>query len=164
MDIIEVFTDGAAKNNNNKNKIRIGGMGVFFGDNHKLNISAKLDGKVTNQIAELTACILAIKLLVKVYPRKKIKIKIYSDSMYTINCVTKWALTWEKNDWKKKNKKSIENEELIKTLYKLTNKYKVSYVHVNSHLKEPTDKTSIEYFKWYGNDQADKLANLACIN
>ena len=30
------------------------------------------------------------------------KIILYSDSMYTINCATKWAIEWEKNGWKRK--------------------------------------------------------------
>ena len=53
--------------------------------------------------------------------------------MYTIKSVTEWAFKWEKNDWRKSDNKKIANLELIKNLFKLTNKNKIKYIHVRSH-------------------------------
>ena len=40
MKVIEIFTDGATPNNQNKGNVgRTGGVGVFFGDNDPRNIS-----------------------------------------------------------------------------------------------------------------------------
>ena len=54
------FTDGSTLNNQEKGKRR-GGVGVFFGKDDPRNISSPLKEtkyfKVTNQVAELLACI-----------------------------------------------------------------------------------------------------------
>ena len=34
----------------------------------------------------------------------------------------------------------------------------VVFIHVRSHQKEPKDKKSDDWFKWNGNNMADKLA------
>jgi len=160
MSHITVFTDGACKNNNSKSKPRCAGVGVFFDDNSPLNLSQKVEGKLTNQRAELMACLRAIEIVSSNY--SDFKLLIYSDSMYTINCVTKWAPNWIKNGWAKKGG-PIENLDLIKPLYELTNQYNIMYHHINSHLHEPTDKQSEQYTLWYGNNEADRLANMACL-
>ena len=65
-DKIVVFCDGSSLNNNiiSKNKQRIGGIGVFFGENDPRNISEPItDDKVTNITTELLACIKALYIL-----------------------------------------------------------------------------------------------------
>ena len=112
---------------------------------------------------ELKACIHAIKTIIKYTDNKKEKwdLTINTDSMYTINVVTKWAPEWILYGWKRKegNKlKDISNLELVKELYMLSRMYPIKYNHINSHQKEPV-KNSIENWKnWYGNKQADSLA------
>jgi len=155
MDKVCVFTDGSALNNNS-NDTRFGGMGVFFSKDDTRNISKILSGeKITNNVAELSAMILAIESIIKSNDTRQIY--IYSDSMYCIKCITEYAKDWEKNDWKKK----IENLRLIKKLYTLSKLNNVVFKHVNSHIPEPEDKNSEEWFKWYGNKEADKLAKMA---
>ena len=155
---IYIFVDGSVYNNGIKGKA-YGGMGIFVSDNHSLNRSIKLDPseKISNNVAEIKACIEAIKLVKDTYK----KIIIYSDSQYTINCITKWAKLWQHHGWQRRVKTKmveIKNKELIIELYNLYNKYDIRFIHVRSHQKEPNDKNSIEYYKWYGNDMADKLA------
>ena len=41
---------------------------------------------------------------------------IYTDSEFWINVLKKWAPTWERNNWQKKNGE-IKNLDLVKTLY-----------------------------------------------
>ena len=156
---IIIFTDGSVPNNQGTN--RKGGIGVFFGTNYASDISLSLqetkDFKVTNQVCELLACIKGIESINKIKGIIKPNIKIYTDSMYVVNIINCWAKKWEKNNWKKADNKSIQNEHLIKQLYFLSNKYDVKYIHVKAHRKEP-DKMSNDYFIWYGNYMADKLA------
>jgi ribonuclease HI len=52
-----VYTDGACSKNGTRNASA--GIGVFFGENDSRNISAKLLGKQTNNLAELTAIVQA---------------------------------------------------------------------------------------------------------
>ena len=162
MDII-VYTDGSTLNNQHKGH-RKGGIGVFFGNNDPRNKSIKLiesaTNKVTNQVAEISACIEAIESIDK-NTCKSILIK--SDSMYTINCITKWCKTWEKKGWKKSDGKIIENLELIQKLYNYSNKYNVLYEHIKAHKSQPA-LDSPKYADWYGNMMADMLATSASMS
>ena len=47
----------------------------------------------------MTAILEAYKALEEEISKRRIK--IYTDSNYTINCFTKWAGSWEKNGWKR---------------------------------------------------------------
>jgi ribonuclease HI len=153
MDIINIFTDGSCLNNQNKIN-KSGGYGIFFGENDIRNKSIKLTGnKITNQVAELAACLDAIEI---VKNDNKI-IRIYTDSMYVINCITVWCKKWEKNNWINSKGKVVENLELIQKIYNYSKIYKVEFIHINSHMPEP-DKNDINYKYWYGNMMADKLA------
>jgi ribonuclease HI len=149
MSIINVFTDGSCYNNGKKNAIA--GIGIYFGNNDKRNVSERINGKQTNNTAELTAIIKVFDILKEELTQNN-SIIIYSDSEYSINSLTTWAVTWEKNNWKKKNNKQIENIELIKIGYSLLKQYnnvQLSYIRAHTGKK---DTISI------GNEKADELA------
>jgi ribonuclease HI len=148
---MNIFTDGSCINNGKKNSK--GGIGVFFNDNDPRNISERLTcDKITNQVAELTAISKALDI-VKDY---KDIIYIYTDSSYCINIFVNWIKDWEKNNWKKKDG-AIKNLELIQEINNKLKFLTVIFKHVKSHCKEP-EKNNSNYFIWYGNYQADKLA------
>lgn len=175
----EAFTDGSTLGNGFKNAL--GGIGVYFPEavgvnNVSLNYAKFVIenpeyamNKATNNITELLAISIAIQLLTnkfkREYPGKTIdcfRIILYTDSEYSINCITKWAPTWQKNGWQKKTgKKSdreIKNLEIIKKLYRAYTNQRIKFVHVNSHTREPSNKNSVEWQIWYGNEMADQLA------
>lgn len=160
MKSIIIFTDGAVPNNQRIGN-RKGGSGVFFGIDDPRNISfgmkETLSNKVTNQVCELTACIMGLETLVSTEKIGKKDIIIYTDSMYIINSITEWAKNWEKNNWKKADNKLIQNDVLIKKLYYMSKNLKVIYKHVKAHTKSPKPYSD-EYFEWFGNYMADKLA------
>lgn len=175
----EAFTDGSTLGNGGRNAI--GGIGVYFPDPLNLknvalnyakfvieNPSLELKG-ATNNITELLGISIAIQILTgkfkKDHPEEdisKLRIILYSDSEYSINCISKWAPAWERNGWQKKGGKKadrdIKNVELIKKLYKTYTSQRIKFVHVNSHLKEPSNRNSVEWRLWHGNDMADRLA------
>ena len=163
MNTIIIFTDGSVPNNQNKGN-RKGGIGVFFGNDDIRNISYSLDEsptlKVTNQVCELLACIKGIVKLISTQKIEGNNIIIRTDSLYIVNTINDWAKKWEKNNWKKSDNKIIQNEELVKQLYYLSLNLSITFEHVKAHTKEP-NKESPEYFNWYGNYMADKLAVLA---
>ena len=99
--IVNVFTDGSSINNGKKNMIQSGGIGIYIEDT-KEKISKKINGKITNNICEIKACILGIKRILE--RESEFVINIYTDSEYVINSITKWSLNWIKNDWKKYDK------------------------------------------------------------
>ena len=145
--VVNIYTDGSCINNGTK-KAKAG-IGVYFGINDERNISARYINRPSNQRAELYAIIVAIKLL-KPEEIKKCVV-IHTDSMYSINCVTKWYNTWERNNWTTSKKKPVKNLNLIKELYKLIHKYNINLRHIRSH----TSNTDIHS---KGNEKADHLA------
>lgn len=157
--MVIVYTDGSATSKFDINRNRSGGIGIYFEQYPHLNFSKSYKNpNVTNQQMEIKACIKAIKI----YSRNFIndELKIYTDSIYVINLMTKFAHEWKSYDWKRKSGKIIKNIGLIKKLYDLTILYKVCYIKIKSHSPEPTNKDIWDM--WYGNKQADKLALTAC--
>ena len=146
---MNIYTDGATSNNQTKN-LRRGGIGVYFGDNDKRNVSMEIKENPTNQRMELIACIKALEV------SNEQDINIYTDSKYTINSVTTWYAKWKNNNWKTSKGSHVKNLDLIKKLYDLVKSKNVSFYHVKAHQKAPKDKK--KYNHWYGNKMADHLA------
>ena len=164
-----VFTDGSSTVYKNKNGIRFGGVGVFIEGYPEHNLSLSLSGEhITNQKAELLACIEAIKKCSSIAQQKgllKWSMIIYSDSMYTIKCATEWAPKWEANGWKRKvggRDQEVLNLKYVQELYKLVNKVNIKFIHVRSHQIEPS-KNDPTWKLWYGNKIADELAGNAML-
>ena len=126
---LEAFTDGSAINNGKKNVLS--GIGVFYPDcslnlvnkavncNKFIQKNPKYGIKPTNNVAELLAILFAIEDLLPIaYTKDPVSsLVIYSDSEYSINCITKWADSWKKAGWKKKDQAEIKNLEIIKPIH-----------------------------------------------
>ena len=157
-----VFIDGSCLNNQSKTN-KAAGYGVFFGDNDPRNVSKYLEyPKITNNTAELMACLEALTILEKDL-KEGVYTKIYmvTDSKYLYNSCIDWIPTWEKNGWLKSNKKPVDNKDLLVQIREKYKKVKPIFKHVNSHKDEPDDKTTQEWKMWYGNMMADKFATEA---
>jgi len=70
----------------------------------------------TNQRAELTALLESIKWAAA---HPQLKLTIYTDSMYSINCTTKWGPGWRRKGWKRDSGEPLQNLDLIKQLVEL---------------------------------------------
>ena len=142
---INIYTDGACINNGKKNAKA--GIGIYIPD--IVNISERIIGHQTNQRAELYAILKSLKFI-KINDYNLIN--IYSDSQYSINCLTKWIYSWLNNNWLDKKKKPVKNKDIIEQIYNIIKNYNfIKFHHVYSH----TNKTDIHSI---GNDYADKLA------
>jgi ribonuclease HI len=120
------------------------GIGVFFRDGHPLNMSDRVSGCQTNNRAEILAIVYAIEGVAASGCKK---VKVRTDSQFTIDCVKQWMPTWKQNGWKKSNGDRLPNEDEIKLLDKAINKMnEVILEHVPGHSGN------------YGNNQTDKLA------
>lgn len=142
---MNVFTDGACRNNGKSNACA--GIGIYFGPNDGRNVSRRISGKQTNNVAELTA-IIEVYTIIKQDILTGTKITIFSDSEYAIRCCTtygkKCAVNWDKQD--------IPNKDLVRHAYELYCELpNVNFVHIDAH----TGKQDM-YSK--GNAEADKLA------
>jgi len=143
-----VYIGGVCKDNG---KIEaIAGIGIYFGEKDKRNISKKISGKNTNNIAELMAFIETYKIIKDDFD-KDIKIGIVSDSEYAIKCITSFGEKCEIELWKK----NIPNKNLVRHAYELyKGKKNIKILQIKAH----TNNNDIHSF---GNKQADILANNA---
>jgi hypothetical protein len=51
---------------------------------------------------------------------------IYSDSNYSIKCVTEWCISWVKKGWKNSAGKAVENQDIIKPIIERINDRKLA--------------------------------------
>ena len=100
---INVYTDGACSNNGQKGAMA--GLGVYFGENDYRNCYERIDGKQTNNTAELKAIIRAVELLERDIAMGTV-INIYTDSDYAKRCCTSYGEKLEKVCWIKKKTNS----------------------------------------------------------
>lgn len=158
--IIYAFSDGgcihAGKNNCKA------GYSIYFPEFDKFNKTRLISTEPTNNKAELSA----IKAIFKTINLNKAifeksEIIICTDSQYSIDCIIKWSDNWIKNGWINSKKETVKNKELIQDILNLKNSIgiKISFKHVFSHIKEPKDKMSMEYFFWNGNNIVDSNIN-----
>lgn len=99
----------------------------------------------TNNRMEVRAVIEGLLLLK--YP---CKVDVYSDSAYTVNAfLNGWLTSWQKNGWKKADKKEVLNADLWKELLRLTEVHEVSFHKVKGHADN----------EW--NNRCDELARSA---
>jgi ribonuclease HI len=142
-----VYTDGACKNNGKK-KAK-GGIGIHFSETNKIQIpdvSEKLIyTKQTNNAAELMAILKCLELCH--VSSVKEKIYLYTDSEYSIKCITIWYPEWSKNN-KCQDKKNIDILHKINNLYQILD---VELIHIRAH-------TGLNDIHSLGNEIADKLA------
>ena len=103
----------------------------------------------TNNTAELNALHQAL-IMAKTELEQGHSVAILCDSKYSIQCVTQWAIGWQKKGWKKPGGE-IKNLDLIKPMFELhqTLKDKIKVLHVNGHV-------GVE-----GNELADRMSILA---
>jgi ribonuclease HI len=117
--------------------------------------SGKITDKASNNIGELTAVLNGLLALSEYIKANECEVKydviVYSDSMYAINCITKWYPKWiatKKTDGKK-------NLELIKTIYDtwkaVSASCNIKFEHVRSH------KVNDNTLSWHLNDIVDKM-------
>ena len=145
---IYIYTDGGCIHNGKKNAKA--GVGVFFAEGDPRNVSKPLEGKQSNNAAELEAIIQAIKLAKPEIEAGK-KIVVFTDSEYAIKCFTSYGRKLAMKGWTQD--KPIPNFHKVKYGFELYNKYpNVRLQHIRAHTGKQ-DAHSI------GNDWADKLAS-----
>lgn len=145
-----VYTDGSCSKNGTRDAIA--GIGIYFGQNDPRNVSSPLVGKQTNNAAELTAIIQAIRLTRKDLEMGK-RICIATDSEYSIKCATSYGEKCSRDNWKL----DIPNKDLVQELYKSYNRFpNCRLVYVKAH----TNASDIHSI---GNREADRLACEASV-
>jgi ribonuclease HI len=140
-----VYTDGACSKNGMRGASA--GIGVYFGEGDVRNISKRLPGKQTNNVAELTAIISAFPFIESDIRGGK-RIAIVTDSEYSIKCASSYGERCAKNGWVD----DIPNKELVRQIYTLYSREpNIRFIHVKAH-------TGLSDIHSIGNHHADRLA------
>ena len=139
---IRIYCDGACSGNPG---FAGSGLAIYSNERNPVLLHGNFVEMGTNNIAELNALYQAL-IIAKQTSSKNI-ITIYSDSKYSIDCITTWAYGWKSKGWTKKGGE-IKNLELIKKTHELYERIKdlIEIKHVKGH-------AGIE-----GNELADRMA------
>lgn len=134
-----VFTDGSSRGNPGP-----GGFGaVIVHNDSALKVESgkwkvkEIGGReehTTNNRMELRAAIGGLKgLTLNREKGQTLKAIVYSDSSYVINGITKWVFGWQKNGWKTKAKKDVENKDLWEKLVETSRNKEIEWKKIEGH-------------------------------
>ena len=144
MKNVEIYTDGACSGNPGP-----GGWGavlIYNGVEKQLSGSEK---ETTNNRMELSAVITALKAL-----KEPCNVTLTTDSKYVCDAINKgWLNSWQKNNWKKSDKKPVFNIDLWQELLPLLDKHRVEFIWVKGHnghkYNEICDKLAVAEYQKY---------------
>ncbi|HET9426959.1 MAG TPA: ribonuclease HI [Allosphingosinicella sp.] len=136
MTFVEIFTDGACKGNPGP-----GGWGAVIRADQKEKEISGGEPLTTNNRMELLAAIRALEAL-----KRPCRVKLYTDSNYVRDGITKWIHGWKRNGWKTADRKPVKNAELWQELVDAAAAHTVEWHWVKGHSGHPE------------NERADRLA------
>lgn len=139
MKKVELFTDGACSGNPGP-----GGWGAIL---RYKGIEKELSGgehETTNNRMEMMAVISGLEAL-----NEACEVDLFTDSKYVCDSVKKgWVYSWQKNNWKKADKKPALNVDLWERMLGLLDFHSVTFHWLKGHNGHPE------------NERCDKLAVL----
>lgn len=148
---MRVFTDGSCIHNGRPGAKA--GYAVWFPDNKDWSVARRIpDSEAqTNQRAELSAIASAVRILEeKGYTDEDLV--IYTDSDYSIKCLTVWLTGWMARNWKTSEGKDVLHRDLIEdTTTRLSRFKSYRFHHVRAHTGGGDDLS-------VNNDIVDKMA------
>ena len=142
MKEVTLYTDGACSGNPGK-----GGWGaILIYKDYKKEMSGG-EKETTNNKMELTAAIEGLSAL-----KEPCRVKLYSDSKYLIDGITKgWARSWRAKNWKKSDGKPALNVELWEKILELDEYHEIEYIWVKGHAGNPynerCDRLAVAYYE-----------------
>jgi ribonuclease HI len=135
-DLVELFTDGACKGNPGP-----GGWGAVLRFKDKERELSGGEPDTTNNRMEMMAAIEGLKALTR-----PCRVKLFTDSKYVMDGITKWIHGWQRNGWRTADKKPVKNADLWQALLAASAPHQVDWRWVKGHSGHPE------------NERADKLA------
>jgi len=139
---VEVFTDGDCRGNPGP-----GGWAAILryrGTERELGGFAPA---TTNNRMEMTAAIAGLESL-----KRPCRVRLYSDSQYLREGITKWINNWKRRGWRTADKQLVKNIDLWQRLDAVAARHDVTWVWVRGHSGHPE------------NERADALARAHLAN
>jgi ribonuclease HI len=120
---VEIFTDGACSGNPGP-----GGWGALL---RFRGVEKELSGgenPTTNNRMELTAAIEALKAL-----KRPARVRLWTDSVYVRDGITKWIHGWKRSGWKTADKKPVKNVDLWQALLAAAESHDIEWRWIKGH-------------------------------
>jgi ribonuclease HI len=121
--IVELFTDGACSGNPGP-----GGWGVLLrwrGNERELSGG---ETPTTNNRMELMAAIEGLKAL-----KRPAQVRVWTDSVYVRDGITKWIHGWKRSGWKTADKKPVKNVDLWQALLAAAEPHEIEWRWIKGH-------------------------------
>ena len=138
---VEIFSDGACSGNPGP-----GGWAAILrlnapdGGSRERELSGG-DPATTNNRMELMGAIAGLEAL-----KRPCKVRLFTDSMYVRDGVSKWIHGWKRNGWRTADKRPVKNMELWQRLDTARAPHQVDWIWIKGHAGHPE------------NERADQLA------
>lgn len=131
MKQVEIFTDGACRGNPGP-----GGWGAILRYSGREKEISGGAADTTNNRMELSGVIEALRLL-----KEPCEVILCSDSKYVCDAIAKgWAKSWQRNGWRKADKKPALNADLWESLLELLERHRVTVNWVKGHAGYPENE------------------------
>ena len=125
---VKIYTDGACSGNPGP-----GGWGAVLIYNGREKEISGGEAQTTNNRMELTAVIEALTRL-----KEPCEVELTTDSKYVCDAINKgWVYSWQKNNWKKADKKPALNVDLWVKLLELLTVHRVQFLWIKGHNGNP---------------------------
>ncbi len=136
LPLVEIFTDGACRGNPGP-----GGWAALLRRGATEREISGGERETTNTRMELVAAIRALEALTK-----PCRVRLFTDSAYVRDGITRWIHKWRLNGWRTSDKKPVKNAELWQELVEAAEPHRVEWHWVKGHSGHPE------------NDRVDALA------
>ena len=133
---VEVFTDGACRGNPGP-----GGWAAILRYRGSEKELSGFDPDTTNNRMEMTAAVAGLEAL-----KRSCRVRLYSDSQYLRDGITKWIHGWKRRGWLTADKQPVKNVDLWQRLDAVAGRHDVAWIWVRGHSGHPE------------NERADALA------
>jgi ribonuclease HI len=134
--LVEIFTDGACRGNPGP-----GGWAVILRYRGVEKELTGYDPDTTNNRMEMMAAIAGLEAL-----KRPCRVRLYSDSQYLRDGITKWIDGWKRRGWRTADKQPVKNIDLWQRLNIAAARHVVAWEWVRGHAGHPE------------NERADALA------
>lgn len=144
---ILIYTDGSSRGNPGP-----GGWGAIVLKGHQVKELGGNDKKTTNNRMELTAVIQALKTI-----DTENEIKVFTDSEYLINGITKWVFGWNSKGWKTAAGGDVLNKDLWKELLEVSSNKEIEWRKVKGHAGHDANERVDDIATNFADDENIKL-------
>ena len=120
---VDIFTDGACRGNPGP-----GGWAAILRYRDVEKELSGYDPDTTNNRMEMMAAIAGLEAL-----KRPCRVRLYSDSQYLRDGITKWIHDWKRRGWRTAEKQPVKNIDLWQRLEAATARHVVDWQWVRGH-------------------------------